>query len=156
MGQHVAATPGIQHVVEGRRTSCCRRQQPYEGGNFRLSRPTVSRTPRNRQHNSVTEAELLVAKSEEGRRRIRQRVRDVSSKQNQHAPPETSPISHHDRPRRATLRSRHYGLHHEPLPSPRDKAKHFVSIPPADGRTIGTKQSMGGTVPPTLEQRAAR
>src|SRR6266702_2660852 len=95
MGQHVAATPGIQHVVEGRRTSCCRRQQPYEGGNFRLSRPTVSRTPRNRQHNSVTEAELLVAKSEEGRRRIRQRVRDVSRNKinTHHQKPHLYPIT---------------------------------------------------------------
>src|SRR6266702_1361790 len=35
----------------------------------------------------------------------------------------------------------HILIHEEPLPSPRDKAKHFVSIPPADGRTIRTKKS---------------
>ena len=42
------------------------------------------------------------------------------------------------------------------MSSPRDKAKHLVSVPSADRWTIGTKQSMGRTVPMTLEQYATR
>src|SRR6266702_1165767 len=78
-----------------------------------MPRPAISRTPRNWQHTHVTETKLLVAEHEEGRRRIRQRVRNVPSQQNQYAPPETSFVSHHDGPRSTTIRSRHNGLHHQ-------------------------------------------
>src|SRR6266702_683460 len=83
------------------------------GGNSIISRPTKHGTPRNRKYLCLNTTRLLVAQHEEGHRRIRQRMRPMPGKQNQHTPPKTTPSPDNNEHRSRTVRSDCHGLHRQ-------------------------------------------
>src|SRR6266404_4874423 len=109
-------TPTYQNtrrMVQGPQTRCCGRQRSKEGGNTPHSRCRHRRTPWNGQNPCPTKQELLVAKDEKLRHRVRKGMRPMPVTKKHHHLTKTSPIPHLLQPRSTTFQMHSARLHYQ-------------------------------------------
>src|SRR6266478_7598642 len=116
VGKQTPNHQNTQRVVQKPQTRCRGRQRSKEGGNTPHPRRRHRRTPRNSQNPRLTKQELLVARHEKLRNRVRKRMRPMPITEKHHHPTKTSPIPHLYQPRSTTFRVHSLGPHHQTTP----------------------------------------